>query len=146
HALPIPAGVGGRFSVLSPVGLFPAAAAGVDVEELLAGAAHMDERCKTATSALDDPACVLAAALVTLANERRKPVVVLMPYCERLEPTADWFCQLWAESLGKGGWGQTPVRALGAADQHSQLQLWVDGPPDKVVLFVRVEDHGATVD
>jgi len=146
RALPIAAGVGGRFSVLSPVGLFPAAAAGVDVEELLAGAAHMDERCKTATSALDDPACVLGAALATLANERQKRVVVLMPYCERLGATADWFCQLWAESLGKGGSGQTPVRALGAADQHSQLQLWVDGPPDKVVLFVRVEDHGATVD
>jgi glucose-6-phosphate isomerase len=146
RALPIPAGVDGRFSVLSPVGLFPAAATGVDVEELLAGAAHMDERCKTAASALDDPACVLAAALATLANERRKPIVVLMPYCERLGATADWFCQLWAESLGKGGWGQTPLRALGAADQHSQLQLWVEGPPDKVVLFVRVEDHGATSD
>lgn len=146
RALPIPAGVGGRFSVLSPVGLFPAAAAGVDVEELLAGAAHMDERCKAATSALEDPACVLAAAVATFASERRKPIVVLMPYCERLGCVADWFCQLWAESLGKAGKGQTPVRALGAADQHSQLQLWVDGPPDKVVVFVRVEDHGANID
>ena len=146
RALPIPAGVGGRFSVLSPVGLFPAAAAGVDVEELLAGAAHMDERCKAATSALEDPACVLAAAVATFASERRKPIVVLMPYCERLGCVADWFCQLWAESLGKAGKGQTPVRALGAGDQHSQLQLWVDGPPDKVVVFVRVEDHGANID
>ena len=96
----------------------------------------------------------LAGALWVLATRRRKAIVVLMAYCERLATTADWFCQLWAESLGKakdlGGrtveWGQTPLRALGAADQHSQLQLWVEGPRDKVVLFLRVEDHGATVD
>ncbi len=77
-----------------------------------------------------------------------------MAYCERLAASADWFCQLWAESLGKAEdltgrtveWGQTPVRALGAADQHSQLQLYVEGPRDKVVLFARVEDHGVTVD
>ena len=76
-----------------------------------------------------------------------------MAYCERLAATGDWFCQLWAESLGKSVelgdrtavWGQTPIR-LGAADQHSQLQLFVDGPPDKVVVFLRVDDHGASVD
>ena len=153
RALPVPAGVGGRFSVLSPVGLFPAAAAGVDVEELIAGAAHMDERCKAAATALQDPACTLGAVLATFARERRKPMVVLMAYCERLAPTVDWFCQLWAESLGKTAasgpttaFGQTPVRALGAADQHSQLQLWVEGPRDKVVVFLRVEEHGASVD
>ncbi len=153
RALTIPAGVGGRFSVLTPVGLFPAAAAGFDVEELLAGAAFMDERGAEA-SPLADPAAALGGVLWLLATRRRKPIVVLMAYCERLAALGDWFCQLWAESLGKAvdvagrtvEWGQTPVRALGAADQHSQLQLYVEGPRDKVVLFVRVEDHGAGVD
>ncbi len=154
HDLPVPAGVSGRFSVLTPVGLYPAAAAGIDVEELLAGAAHMDERAKAATSAANDPALTFAAALWLLATRHRKPIVVMMAYCDRLVAAADWFCQLWAESLGKavdlGGrtveWGQTPIRALGSVDQHSQLQLWVEGPRDKIVVFLRVEDHGATVD
>jgi glucose-6-phosphate isomerase len=154
RSLPIPAAVGGRFSVLTPVALFPAAAAGVDVDGLIAGAAYMDERGRAAESPLGDPALALAGALWLLATARKKSVVVLMAYAERLAFTADWFCQLWAESLGKavdlGGrtveWGQTPVRALGAADQHSQLQLWVDGPRDKVVVFLRLEDHGREID
>jgi glucose-6-phosphate isomerase len=154
RALPIPAGVGGRFSVLTPVGLFPAATAGFDVEALLAGAAFVDERRKEAASALADPALALGGMLWLLATRRAKHVVVLMPYCERLVALGDWFCQLWSESLGKAvdvqgrtvEWGQTPVRAVGAADQHSQLQLWVDGPRDKVVLFVRVDDHGDALD
>jgi glucose-6-phosphate isomerase len=154
RSLPIPAGVGGRFSVLSPVGLLPAAAAGIDVEELLAGAAQMDERGRSAPVPAADPSLALAAALWRLATDHRKPIVVVLAYCERLAATADWFCQLWAESLGKAvdrtgsavEWGQTPVSALGPADQHSQLQLWIEGPRDKVVLFLRVEDHGANVD
>jgi len=153
QALPIPSDVGGRFSVLSPVGLFPAAAAAIDVEELVAGAAYTDEREKAASAPATDPALALAAALWRFAN-RGKRIVVVMPYCERLGATADWFCQLWAESLGKSvdrngrtvEWGQTPLRALGPVDQHSQLQLWIDGPRDKVVLFVRVEEHGANLD
>src|SRR5436309_126505 len=152
--LAVPDGVSGRFSVLTPVGLFPAAAAGIDVEELLAGAAYVDERARAAAAPLADPALALAGALFLLATRHAKPILVLMPYCERLAATADWFCQLWAESLGKARdlagrtveGGQTPVRALGAADQHSQLQLYVEGPRDKVVLFARVEDHGAAVD
>jgi len=150
----VPEGVGGRFSVLTAVGLFPAAVAGVDVEGLLAGAAHMDERARAAPGPLTDPALALAGALWLLATRHAKPIVVFMAYCERLAATADWFCQLWAESLGKAQdlagrtveWGQTPVRALGAADQHSQLQLYVEGPRDKVVVFARVEDHGMAVD
>ena len=153
RALPIPAAVGGRFSVLTPVGLFPSACAGVDVDGLVAGAAFMDERGRAAESPLGDPALALAGALWLLA-QRGKRVVVLMPYCERLAATGDWVCQLWAESLGKTvaldgrtvEWGQTPVRALGAADQHSQLQLWAEGPRDKVVVFLRVEDHGREID
>jgi len=152
--LVIPAGVGGRFSVLTPVGLFPAAAAGVPIDELLAGAAHADERSKSATSPLEDPALALAGMLWLLATRRRKTILVVMAYCDRLAATVDWFCQLWAESLGKAmdlagrtvEWGQTPVRALGAADQHSQLQLYAEGPRDKTILFLRVEDHGATVE
>jgi glucose-6-phosphate isomerase len=152
--LVVPAGVGGRFSVLTPVGLFPAAAAGIDVEELLAGAASMDERGRSAASPLGDPALVLGGVLWLLHARRGKSIVVLMAYSERLGATGDWFCQLWAESLGKAvglagervEWGQTPIRALGAADQHSQLQLYVEGPRDKVVLFLRVEDHGTELD
>src|SRR5262249_62371796 len=106
-ALPSRAGAGACFSVLGPVGLSPAAAAGVDIEELLAGAAHMDERCKTAASALEDPACVLAAALATFASERRKPIVVLMPYCGRLGCAAGWFCHLLGRGPGEGGQGRT---------------------------------------
>src|SRR5436190_7045440 len=151
--LPVPDEVGGRFSVLTAVGLFPAAVAGIDVEELLAGAAHADDRGRAAAP-LADPALALAGALFLLASRHAKPILVFMAYCERLAETADWFCQLWAESLGKAEdltgrtveWGQTPVRALGAADQHSQLQLYVEGPRDKVILFARVEDHGAAVD
>src|SRR5438034_346344 len=151
--LVVPDGVGGRFSVLTPVGLFPAAVAGIDVEELLAGAAYVDERARAAAP-LADPALALAGALFLLITRHAKPILVFMAYCERLASSADWFCQLWAESLGKAEdltgrtveWGQTPVRALGAADQHSQLQLYVEGPRDKVVLFARVEDHGVTVD
>jgi glucose-6-phosphate isomerase len=154
RSLPIPGGVGGRFSVLTPVGLFPAAAAGIDVQGLLAGAAQMDERGKAATTALADPPFALAGVLWLLATRHAKSMIVLMPYCERLAAAGDWFCQLWAESLGKAQaldgrtieWGHTPVRALGPADQHSQLQLFVEGPRDKVVVFLRVEDHGAVVD
>jgi glucose-6-phosphate isomerase len=152
RALPIPPGVGGRFSVLTPVGLFPAAAAGIDVQELMAGAAAMDERGRTATSPLADPALVLAGALWLLGG-RHKSIVVLMPYCERLIALGDWFCQLWAESLGKAvdlsgrtvERGQTPVRAIGAGDQHSQLQLYLEGPRDKVIVFLRVQDHGEAI-
>jgi glucose-6-phosphate isomerase len=154
RALAIPAGVGGRFSVLTPVGLFPAAAAGFDVEAILAGAAWVDERGAAAAGTLADPVLALGGLLWLFAARRHKPVVVLMAYCDHLAAVGDWFCQLWAESLGKAidlagrtvEWGQTPVRALGAADQHSQLQLFVEGPRDKIILFLRVEDHGDAID
>src|SRR3989442_358148 len=135
--LVVPDGVGGRFSVLTPVGLFPPAVAGIDVEELLAGAVYVDELARAAAAPLADPALALAGALFLLATRHAKPILVLMPYCTRLAATADWFCQLLAESLGKardpagrtGRGGQTPGRAPGAADQHSQLQLYAEGPP-----------------
>jgi len=154
QSLSVPPDVDGRFSALTAVGLFPAAAAGVDVEELLAGAAMMDERMRAAESPLSDPALALAGAFRVLANARSKHIVVLMTYAEGLAAAGDWFCQLWGESLGKAvdrdgrvvEHGQTAVRARGSADQHSQLQLYLEGPRDKVVLFLRVEDHGEPLD
>ena len=147
--LPIPENVGGRFSVLSPVGLFPAAVCGVDPRALLAGAASMTERCRTDRLA-QNPAGVLAVLLHHADRTQSRPIHVLMPYSDRLRSVALWFQQLWAESLGKArtldgapaSVGPTPVPALGASDQHSFLQLLMEGPDDKVVLFVEVEDHG----
>ncbi|MBI3757433.1 MAG: glucose-6-phosphate isomerase [Deltaproteobacteria bacterium] len=141
----IPAGVGGRFSVFTPVGLFPAAVAGIDIEELLAGAAWADERCRQA-DLWRNPASLFAV----LQYLSQKPIVVMMPYADSLAGVSEWFCQLWAESLGKEKaqqgnavhTGQTPVRALGTTDQHSQVQLYAEGPNDKVVVFLRVEDSG----
>jgi len=146
--LTVPAGVGGRFSVLTAVGLFPAACAGVDVAEMLAGAADMDERCRRG-DLRENPALLHATALYLAGEQKGRRIVVMMPYSEALSAMADWFCQLWAESLGKATdlagarvhAGQTPVRAVGPTDQHSQLQLYIDGPADKVIVFLRVEEH-----
>jgi len=151
--LVVPEGVGGRFSVLSAVGLFPAAVAGVSIEQLVAGATAMDERVQDA-SLWENPAHLLGALLYLAETRKHKNVVVLMPYSDRLREFAAWFAQLWAESLGKRagaegderGVGQTPVAALGATDQHSQLQLFLEGPDDKVIIFLRAEDHGREIE
>jgi glucose-6-phosphate isomerase len=143
----IPDGVGGRFSVLSPVGLLPAALVGVDVRSLLAGAARMDERAKTA-SLFKNPAAMYAAVHYLADTKKNASMSVMMPYCSGLRDLADWYCQLWAESLGKAkdrngktvNVGQTPIKALGATDQHSQVQLYREGPYDKVTTFVAVEE------
>lgn len=150
--LPVPPDVGGRFSVLSPVGLFPAAVTGVDVEALLAGAAAMDDRCRSA-SLSRNPAGLLATLLHEAHTGLGAPIHVLMPYSDRLRSLALWFQQLWAESLGKERnragevveEGPTPLPALGAADQHSQVQLFMEGPRDKVIVFVGVRSHGRRV-
>ena len=150
--LPVPENVGGRFSVLSPVGLLPAAVCGVDVHALLRGAAAMDERCRTRELARS-PAGVLASLLHDADTTQGRPVHVLMPYADRLRSTSLWFQQLWAESLGKAltvegeprMTGPTPLVAVGATDQHSLLQLFMEGPHDKVVLFVTVDDPGPAV-
>jgi len=147
--LPVPEGVGGRFSVLSPVGLFSAAMCGIDIEGLLDGAAAMDERCSKQSLA-ENPAALLATILVRLGREHAKPNHVLMPYSHGLYLMADWYRQLWAESLGKrldsSGRdiyaGFTPIKAMGATDQHSQVQLYREGPNDKVIGFVEVGDFG----
>ncbi|MFI5367336.1 MAG: glucose-6-phosphate isomerase, partial [Candidatus Binatia bacterium] len=147
--LAVPAGIGGRFSVLTAVGLFPSAFAGVRVDDLLAGAAWMDQRCQDA-ELWKHPAHLLGTLLHCADVRHRRNIVVLMPYSDRLRSFAAWFAQLWAESLGKAHnlegaavhVGQTPVTAVGATDQYSQLQLYAEGPADKVIIMLRVEDHG----
>lgn len=143
--LPVPDGVGGRFSVLSPVGLFSAAMCGIDIESLLSGAAAMDLRCRL-REIDSNPAAALAWLLVEFAR-RGKGNHVLMPYCNALYSLADWYRQLWAESLGKRVdlqgkevfAGATPIKALGTTDQHSQVQLYREGPNDKVIGFAEVQ-------
>ena len=147
--LAVPAGVGGRFSVLTSVGLFPVAFAGLKVDELVAGAAWMDSRCGDA-GIWHHPAHLLATLLYLADTQHGQNIVVMMPYSDRLQSFGAWFAQLWAESLGKARTvdgtsahiGQTPVVAVGATDQHSQLQLYAEGPADKIVIMLRVEDHG----
>ena len=141
--LPIHPGVGGRFSVLTPVGLFPCAMVGIDISELCAGARAMDARLNF-SDPLVNPAAALAGFLIHLDRNKGKHMVVMMPYADGLYATADWFRQLWAESLGKAttltgeptSVGQTPIKALGTTDQHSQVQLYTEGPPDKVFVFL----------
>jgi glucose-6-phosphate isomerase len=142
--LPVPEGVGGRFSVLSPVGLFSAAMCGIDIDKLLDGAAAMDARCSH-PDATKNPAAILAWLLMAHASKGRN-IHVMMPYCNALYLLADWYRQLWAESLGKRVnkegrevfAGATPVKALGTTDQHSQVQLYREGPNDKVFALVEV--------
>jgi len=145
RALSVPANIGGRFSALSPVGLLPAAAAGVDVMALLDGAAAMAQRCRSG-SPLENPALLLAATLHLSDVKRGRRIHVVMPYADGLRDLSDWFVQLWAESLGKSEKvGPTPFRAVGATDQHSSVQLMMEGPRDKVVTFVRVATPRADV-
>src|SRR5688500_16702834 len=146
-ALDIPANVGGRFSVLTPVGMLPAVLIGIDIAKLLEGAAVMVDRCE-APMLSRNPAGAYAT-LQWLADTRHGKVMnVLMPYSDPLRDMAAWFVQLWAESLGKHtpdgtSVGQTPLAALGATDQHSQVQLFMEGPKDKVVTFIAVEERRA---
>lgn len=138
----VPEGVGGRYSVLTPVGLFSAAVSGVHINGLLSGAAHMDRRCQS-ENLWENPA-TMGAVLQYISYKKGKHIAVIMPYGSGLEGVAEWFCQLWAESLGKRlslegkvvHCGPTPVRALGPTDQHSQLQLYMEGPFDKVITFL----------
>lgn len=143
----IPPNLGGRFSALGPVGLFPAFVAGIDCKAMLKGAAE----CRT--QFLDDVktgavpiVADLALRLVKHHQENKRNVTVLMPYSTKLKPFSAWFTQLWAESLGKSNKGMTPLAATGATDQHSILQLLRDGPHDKVVGFVEVAGFNRLVE
>jgi glucose-6-phosphate isomerase len=144
HEIPtlhIAPSIGGRFSIFSPVGLFPAALAGLNVREFLQGAQQVHDHMEKA--ALErNPIFILAQELLRQAEKR--PVHVCMPYSTPLKLLSAWFVQLWGESLGKDGKGFTPLAAVGATDQHSILQLLRDGPDDKITFFVsidRVEDE-----
>jgi len=134
--------VGGRFSVLSLVGLLPAMIAGLDVGAVREGAASVLDPVLEASDAGDLPPAVGAALSVGLARERGIGTTVLMPYCDRLGYFGFWYRQLWAESLGKGGNGTTPVRAMGTVDQHSQLQLYLGGPADKMFTVLILDTAG----
>ena len=146
--LPVPDDVGGRFSVLSPVGLFSAAMCGIDIDAILAGSASMAERC-TEVAWQSNPATMLAVVKYLAFVAKGKPMHVMMPYSSRLHMLADWYRQLWAESLGKRltrdghevCTGPTPIKALGATDQHSQIQLYREGPNDKLTVFIEVKKH-----
>ncbi len=144
--LTVPANVGGRFSVFSPVGLFPAALLGIDIVELLAGCRAMDG-CTSSPSLARNPAYARAAYHFLACRDKGKSIAVMMPYSDQLRDVSDWYRQLWAESLGKKNGldgrqdlfaGQTPVKGLGATDQHSQLQLYLEGPNDKLITLLSV--------
>lgn len=140
----LPKNVGGRFSVLTPVGMLPAAVAGIDVVQLQAGAEAMRLACLDKKNVALD-----AAVLQYLLYRKGYRTLVTMPYATDLKAFAEWFAQLWGESLGKSrnlegivvNEGQTPVSAVGATDQHSQLQLYMEGPKDKVLVFVSVAER-----
>ena len=150
--LSIPPDVGGRYSVLSPVGLLPAALVGIDVAALLSGARRAVERAE-ADELLRNPAALYAALHWAADTDLGARIDVLMPYTDRLRDFAEWYRQLWAESLGKRTdrdgrevhTGPTPVAAVGATDQHSQVQLFMEGPFDKVITFAVVDDPGQDV-
>lgn len=142
--LDVPPNVGGRFSVLSPVGLFPATVLGLDAQGLLDGAAAMEEQARSPELRANAPG-LFATALHALHEGHGFPIHVLMPYRSGLATLALWFQQLWAESLGKvrpdgTHVGPTPLPGVGASDQHAQVQLFMEGPADKVVCFVSAPD------
>jgi glucose-6-phosphate isomerase len=147
----VPDGVGGRFSELCPVGLLAAAVCGADIAQLLAGAAYMDEICQ-ARDPEKNPA-LFGAVMMKLAMDKGMNISVMMPYADSLKYFSDWYAQLWAESLGKNrlitgepcAVGQTPVKAVGVTDQHSQVQLYTEGPNDKLITFLAVSQYRANV-
>jgi glucose-6-phosphate isomerase len=134
--LPHDPDIGGRFSGLSNVGLLPALARGLDAEALREGAHSVILGLLTKTPR-DFPPAIGAAIAVGLAKERGVKVSVMLPYSDRLSRFAAWYVQLWGESLGKKGEGTTPVAALGPVDQHSQLQLYLDGAPQHLITVIR---------
>jgi glucose-6-phosphate isomerase len=139
--LDIPENVGGRFSVLSTVGLFPAEMLGIDIEMLLEGAEDMLDVFYETEFDMNLP-FQIATVQYLMEWKHGVPMTVMMPYSTRLWTFADWYRQLLAESIGKDGKGITPVRALGVTDQHSQLQLYNEGPTDKLIFFIEVEKLG----
>lgn len=149
----IPDDVGGRFSVFSAVGLLPFALVGLDIDEIINGVKDMDLALKN-TDIWENIAAQNALIHYLMDTQKGKKLSVMMPYSSRLRLVSDWFVQLWAESLGKEynlngdkiNCGQTPIKAVGATDQHSQAQLFYEGPNDKLINFIRVEEFDHTVE
>ncbi len=137
----VPAKVGGRFSVLSSVGLVPAGLVGIDINKLLKGAAAMRDEIKK-KKGNDNIASILATTQFLMDKKKDKKITVMMPYSNSLSKFSDWYKQLLAESIGKNKkTGITPVSALGSTDQHSQIQLYNEGPNDKLIMFLRLKKH-----
>ena len=149
----IPDDVGGRFSVFSAVGLLPLALAGIDIDAIVNGIKDMDLALKN-TDIHENIAAQNALIHYLLDTKKGKSISVMMPYSSKLKYVADWYVQLWAESLGKNtdkdgnnvNIGQTPIKALGATDQHSQIQLYNEGPNNKIINFIRVKDFDTTLE
>ncbi|HXX06961.1 MAG TPA: glucose-6-phosphate isomerase [Pseudolabrys sp.] len=135
--------VGGRYSAFTNVGLLPAALLGLDVAAVREGAGLALAPVLAKKPADQVPSAVGAALSVALAENKNKSISVLMAYCDRLQRLSHWYVQLWAESLGKKGKGTTPLAALGPVDQHSQLQLFIDGPRDKLFTVITADSKGA---
>jgi len=148
----VPDDVGGRFSVFSAVGLLPFALVGIDIDEIFSGIKDMDFALKNTD--IYHNIAAQNALIHYLADKKGKSISVLMPYSSKLKSVTDWYCQLWAESLGKCvkfednkiNLGQTPIKALGVTDQHSQLQLYNEGPNNKIITFIRVEEFEHTTE
>jgi glucose-6-phosphate isomerase len=140
--LPHDPGVGGRYSALTNVGLLPAAALGLDIEAIRKGAGAALLPVLDKKPPAEVPAAIGAALAIALAEKKGKSISVLMAYADRLERFTHWYVQLWAESLGKDGKGTTPLAALGPVDQHSQVQLFIAGPRDKLFTVVTQGSQG----
>jgi glucose-6-phosphate isomerase len=143
-SLSIPPGVGGRYSVLSPVGLLLAEVIGIDSEELLKGARDIHKKCSQ-PDIWKNPAYLFGILLYLMDKGKKRFINVMVPYADSLKPLSEWFSQLWAESLGKENKGLTPYPSSGTTDQHSQLQLWIEGPQDKVIIFIRIINYGVDI-
>lgn len=148
----VPDDVGGRFSVFSAVGLLPFAMVGINIDELMQGVKDMDLALKN-TDIRNNIAAQNALIHYLMDIKKGKNLAVMMPYSSRLRYISDWFAQLWAESLGKNKnvdgdticVGPTPIKALGATDQHSQIQLYNEGPNNKLITFIRVKDFDTSL-
>lgn len=149
----VPDDVGGRFSVFSAVGLLPFALVGIDIDEITNGIKDMDLALKN-TDINENIAAQNALIQYLMDTKKGKHLSVMMPYSSRLKYVSDWYVQLWAESLGKNEdlqgnhvhIGPTPIKALGVTDQHSQIQLYNEGPNDKIINFIRVEEFDTTLE
>jgi glucose-6-phosphate isomerase len=144
RTLPIHPQIVGRFSVLSPVGLLLSAVSGINIKAVLKGAKDLSMRCNE-ENIWKNPAYMYGALMYLMNQKKGKNISVLIPYSDRLKTFSEWYCQLWAESLGKNNQGQTPYPSVGTTDQHSQLQLWMEGPADKVITFIRIENYGTDI-